>query len=243
MGTPIDQVAAELREIAGSAGDGAGYFPALYARVTAQLAGAIARSEFDDGLAMGQFATTFAGYYLRAFREEVARPRCWQATLDVAADPCLLITQHLLLGINAHVNHDLALAVVEVADERGELASIRPDFDAVNDVLAGAYVHVLHDLDRVSRWANEAASIGAGRVFNFSLRRARRQAWEAAERLYRLDPPGRREYAAELDRLVSVLAFLVTQPPLSLRPAVWVARRFEEDDAAVVVQALLGPAP
>ena len=35
----------------------------------------------------------------------------------------LLIVQHLLLGINAHVNHDLALAVVEMAAERGEIVA------------------------------------------------------------------------------------------------------------------------
>ncbi len=54
------------------------------------------------------------------------RPRCWQASWDVAGDASLLIVQHLLLGINADVNHDLALAVVEVADQTGDLAGSDP---------------------------------------------------------------------------------------------------------------------
>src|SRR6185436_1404466 len=94
----------------------------------------VAAGEFEDGERMDRFASTFAGAYTRAARSPAGRPRCWQAAWDVAGDANLLIVQHLLLGINAHVNHDLALSVVEVADQTGDLASIRPDFDAVSAV-------------------------------------------------------------------------------------------------------------
>ncbi|MBW3575837.1 MAG: hypothetical protein KY450_13520 [Actinobacteria bacterium] len=240
MSGSIGDAAADLRRIARDAGDASGYFPALYARVTGRLADAIARSEFADGPGMDRFASTFASYYLRAATGGVVRPRCWQACWDVAGAPGLLIVQHLLLGINAHVNHDLALAVVDVADERGQLAPIRADFDAVNDVLAQTYEDVLGDLDRVSRWVSEAATVGGGRAFNFSLRHARRQAWGAAERLHPLDRSGRQAYGVELDRLVSVLAYLVSRPPVPLRPLAWLARRLEERDPGAVVDALLG---
>ena len=135
----------------------------------------------------------------RAVRSPADRPRCWQASWDVAGDASLLIVQHLLLGINAHVNHDLALSVVEVADQTGDLAAIRPDFDAVNAVLASTQRDVLGRLDRVSRWTNVAAGVGGGRAFNFSLDVARRQAWQASERLYPLDPAGRQRYRQQLD--------------------------------------------
>ena len=84
--------------------------------------------------------------------------------------------------------------------------SIRHDFDAVNDVLAATYVDVVKDLDRVSRWVNSAARLGGGRAFNFSLRLARARAWQAASAMYTLSADGRRAYADELDRVVSVLA-------------------------------------
>jgi hypothetical protein len=162
----------------------------------------------------------------------------------VADDRSLLIVQHLLLGINAHVNHDLAQATADVARATGSLVAVRPDFEAVNAILAETYEDVLADLDGVSRWANEAATLGGGRAFNFSLQVARRQAWGAAERLYALgdDAVARRAYVAELDRLVSVLAYLVTKPPLWARPLVWVARRLEQDDPPTVTAALLGDA-
>jgi hypothetical protein len=157
----------------------------------------------------------------------------------VAGDPDLLIVQHLLLGINAHVNHDLALTVVAAADERGDLRAIKPDFDAVNDVLAATYRDVVSDLDRVSRWVGHVARLGADRAFHFSLRTARAQAWSAASRIHPLDVDARVHAAADLDRVVPVVSYLITQPSRAARPVVRLARRLEERDAATVVRAML----
>jgi len=212
----------------------------MYARVTGQIAGSIDTGRFDDGERMDKFATVFATRYVNAFRRSIPRPACWQASWDVAGDQGLLIVQHLLLGINAHVNYDLPQAVVAVARDTGDLASVRGDFDAVNDVLAATSVGVLKDLDRVSRWVSEAAALGGDRVFRFSLRVAREQAWAAAQRLYPLDGPSEQAYLVELDRLVSVLAYLITHPTLPGSVLVPVARRFEQHDPHKVIAALLG---
>jgi hypothetical protein len=235
----IEQTVAELTNIAVEASDAAGYFPALYARVTADVAEGIRTNRFDDGKRMERLADTFAGYYLRARKAQTPVPRCWQATWDVAHDPNLVIVQHLLLGINAHVNYDLAQAVIDVAPSSGGLEAVRRDFASINDVLAGTFHTVIRDLDSVSRWSSEAATLGGGRLFNFSLRVARSQAWGAAERLYPLDDDERRDYLRELDRLVSVLAYMVTRPGLPVALPVWLARRFEERDPKAVTRALL----
>jgi hypothetical protein len=238
----IRATAGELRAIALSCDDAAGYFPALYARVTTQIADSIDRGDFADGPRMDAFATEFASRYVRARKQEIVRPRCWQATWDVANDQHLLIVQHLFLGINAHVNYDLPQAVVAIARRTGDLASVHPDFDAVNDVLATTSVGVLRDLDRLTHWTNAAVAMGGGRLFNFSLREARSQAWAAAERLYSLDDAQQRAYVSELDELVSVLAYLITQPPLLVQLFVFVARMLEQHDPGVVIAALLGDA-
>ena len=230
----IAATAEELRAIALAADDASGYFPALYSQVTSRVAAA----GIDERLTV-----MFASYYLRAFHREIERPQCWQATWDVARDGKLLIVQHLLLGINAHVNHDLPLAVVDVAHDTGALAPIRRDFDAVNDVLASTYQDVLRDLDGVARWTSEAAALGGGRLFNFSLRVARAQAWDAAVRLYPLDETGAAVYRAELDRLVSVLAYLITRPALPARLVIPLLRRLEQRDPRTVTTALLGRVP
>jgi hypothetical protein len=135
----------------------------------------------------------------------------------------------------------LALAVVAVAHEIGDLQSIRKDFDGINDVLGEVYGEVLKDLDRVSRWANLAASAGGGRAFNFSLRVARAQSWRAAEILYPLEGTARMNYLGELDRLVSVVAYLITKPAFPMSVVVRLARRLEEHDPKKAITALLGP--
>lgn len=236
----IRATASELRSIATASDDRRGYFTAMYARVTGRIAAAIASGRFEDAARMEEFATTFASRYLMPIQGQAPAPRCWQAAWDVAGDDRLLIVQHLLLGINAHVNHDLALTVVEVAASRGEIDSIRPDFDAVNLVLAETYDELVGDLGLVSRWATAASRLGGGDAFNFSLRVARDQAWRAAVAMHSLDEAGVRAYTAELDRLVTVLAYLITQPPAVLRPLIWLARRLETDDPATVTRALLG---
>ncbi len=240
LGATID----ELRQCALDAPDASGYFPALYARVTDQVQAAIAAQRFGsaaDGERIERFAGRFAAWYSRPRAGTPPIPRCWQASWDVAGDGDLLIVQHLLLGINAHVNHDLGQVVVEFVDDGESLEAIRPGFDAVNTILAETYPLVLHDLGRVSRWVGAAAAWGGGALFNFSLRTARDQAWHLATRLAALDVDDRHREVAHLDDLVSVLAYLVAAPGW---PATWVvplARRFEDRDAPAVTRALLGP--
>jgi hypothetical protein len=110
----------------------------------------------------------------------------------------------------------------------------------MNDVLQRTYVAVQGELDTVSRWSNAAASIGGGRLFNFSMVAARRQAWDAAQRIYPLDAAGRRQYDVDLDALVSVLAYLITRPPLAALPFLCAARHLEQHDPKKVTAALLG---
>lgn len=236
----IADVAAELRRLALASDDASGYFGAMYARVTSSIATAIAQGRFEDGERMERFATTFAGFYTRCTGPSPVRPGCWQASFDVAGRSDLLILQHLLIGINAHVNHDLPQATVEVALTSGGLAAVKGDFDHINDLLGGMTTGLLGDLDRVSHWANAAGALGGGRLFNFSLEAARDQAWATAQRLFVLTPAERAREVAELDRLVSVLAYLITQPKLPVSLLVPLARHFEEHDPRLVTAALLG---
>jgi len=238
----IKQTVTELRKIALDADDATGYFAALYLRVTNDIADGIVHNRFQDGPRMERFVETFAARYIGARTGQIPMARCWKATLDVARDPSLLIVQHLLLAINAHVNYDLAQAAVEVAGHEGSLEAVRHDFDTVNDVLATTSVAVVRDLDLVSRWTSEAAWLGGGRFFNFGLREARAQAWGAAQRLYPLAEAQRRAYVSELDELVSVLAYLITRPVWPIGMAVWLARRLEKRDPRAVTRALLGDA-
>lgn len=231
----------ELRSVALAAGDASGYFPAMYARITHEVGTAAAAGRFNDGQRMEAFARAFAGWYPRLRPDPTPVAGCWQAAFDVAGDGRLMIVQHLLLGINAHVNHDLPQVVVASAPRGTDLAALRPDFDAVNDVLAESLPMVLSSLGTVSRWVNTAAVLGGGRLFDFSLQMARRRAWEAATRMHALDDEERAEYVVELDRLVRVLAYMVVHPGPVSSVGVALGRRCERHDPAEVTRQLLGP--
>ena len=222
------------------ADDASGFFAAMYARVTARVQTAIDDGRFDDGDGMTRFAVAFADWYLGPREGTRPRPACWTAADDVSGDRRLLIVQHLLLGINAHVNHDLPQVVVELAGDQPKLGPLRRDFDAINDVLAETQPDVLRDLGRVSGWTQLAVSRGGGRLFDFSLSRARAQAWQSAERIHALDTAARAGDVAELDRLVTVLAHLVARPGAPLSWLLAVPRWLEHDDPREVTSRLLG---
>lgn len=229
----------ELRTVALASDDASGYFPALYARVTERIQLAASGGRFDDPERMERFARSFAHWYLRARTGEGRVPGCWQAPFDVAGDPKLLIVQHLLMGINAHVNHDLPQVVVELAGD-GDLSAIRADFDAVNDVLADTLPVVVSDLGRMSRWVSVVAMRGGGDVFNFSLGVARSHAWNTAERLHGLEPERRRSEALVLDDMVRVLAYVIANPGWHKAWLISLGRRLEENDPRTVTRGLLG---
>jgi hypothetical protein len=230
----------QLRGVALGSTDASGYFPAMYARVTERIQTAAGEQRFDDADGMVRFARTFAQWYLRPRAGVAPIPSCWQSGWDVAGDGRLLIAQHLFLGMNAHINHDLPQVVVELADGRTDIAGMRSDFDAVNTVLAETMPDVLRDLGGVSRWVNVLAARGGGRLFGFSLQAARNQAWQTAGRLHRLDAEARAQEVTELDRLVTVLDYLITRPAPPFRWLVPVGRRLETRDAVRVTAELLG---
>ncbi len=121
LATTID----ELRTVALDSTDASGYFPALYARVTDRIQTAAVGGRFEDAGRMEDFARAFARWYVRPRTGRAEVPGCWRAAFDVAGDGDLMIVQHLLLGINAHVNHDLPQVVVERVPAGGDIADLR----------------------------------------------------------------------------------------------------------------------
>lgn len=230
----------ELRSAALASDDASGHFPAMYARFTMRLDEAASTGRFGDAELMRRFARRFADYYLAPHRGDRPLPGSWAASQAVAGDGRLLVVQHLLLGINAHVNHDLPQVVVDVAEDR-PLEELRPGYVAVNDVLASSMPEIVRDVGRVAEWMALAVARGGGWLFNFSLRVARDVAWVNAVGLHGSPPPERARRIAELDQLVCVLAYLVTKPPWPMSWARPVLRRVEPRDPRAVTHALLGP--
>ena len=216
----IGQVIDRLDAIVGWSRDRSsrlGYFPALYRKVTIAVAGEIERGAFDDGPRMARLDVAFATRYLDAidaFRNGQPTTQAWAAAFTAAGHWWPIVLQHLLLGMNAHINLDLGIAAARSV-ERDELPALRADFDRINGILAGLVAEVRDELAQVwpmLRLFNAVLGRTQTTLINFSMERARDRAWAVAEELAPLPRPAQEAAIARLDRGVAEFARVVRHP-------------------------------
>lgn len=192
----IDDVLGALDRVvdrARDAGSRIGCFAALYRQVTARIAEGIDRGVFDDGARMERFDVVFADRYLAALDAHATgapTTRSWELAFRAAGSWRPIILQHLLLGINAHINVDLGIAAATTAPGDA-LASLRRDFDLVNEILAALIADVERDLTEISPLIGLLDHLGGRHdeeVIRFSIEVARAQAWRFAVELAPLAP-------------------------------------------------------
>ena len=120
----IAEVIEVLRQIDASLADqdGLKWFNHLYLTVTEAVAQAAAAGRFKNTVWMEKLDVQFAGYYfsaVEAWRSGQPVPGCWRALLDRRNDAAIARVQFALAGVNAHINHDLPLALVETFEATG----------------------------------------------------------------------------------------------------------------------------
>lgn len=164
---PIEGILEELDEIVAwcVANDSrAGYFAALYRRVTRTVRARIGTGYFDDDQRMETLDATFATRYLTAFRQwragDPAISACWKVAFDAVADPSLIILQNLLAGMNAHITYDLGIASAQVAGTLEGLERLHGDFDKINDLLACLVPTVFAELGGLSPLIHLVEEVG-----------------------------------------------------------------------------------
>ena len=156
--TALEAIVDRCRDV----GDRAGYFPALYLAVTRTVRQRATQGRFADAPRMERFVVSFAQRYLdahAAFGAGTSCPRSWRIAFTAAGQWRPVILQHLLLGINAHINLDLGVTAAD-AGGSGPLAAVQADFDAVNDVLGSLVDGCQGALDEVSPWLDLVDRIG-----------------------------------------------------------------------------------
>jgi hypothetical protein len=217
-----------------------GFFAALYRTVTIEVEQGIKAGRFEDPERMERLDVLFARRYLDAFETYQSGkpvPRSWRVAFDASTRWRPIILQHLLLGMNAHINLDLGIAAATVAP--GEmLPSLRRDFDEINAILAGLVAAVEAEISAVSPWIHLLSTIG-GRVdnvlVNFNVDVARRVAWDVATSHAPLDAAGRQAHLERVDLAAALLGRAILQPPALMTTAGLLAIRGRETNTTARV--------
>ena len=120
-------------------GDGLKWFNWLYLQVTRVVDGSIGAGQWNSSEWLTRLDVVFAGLYLDALAETA--PKCWQVLLDARNDARLARIQFALAGMNAHIDHDLSIAVTQTCREFAiapvHLSPQYQDYCRVNDLLDG----------------------------------------------------------------------------------------------------------
>ena len=153
-----------------------------------------------------------------------------------------LILQHVIAGINAHVNLDLGVAAAAVAPGDA-LPALRADFDRINAILGSRLDTVQAEIGRFSPLLHLLWKVGDAaddEVLNFSFQVARDEAWQHAVILAPMAADAGQQGATidSFDRAAAVLGKLVVDPGSLLGRVVSVVHHTEHDDVAAVIDAL-----
>jgi hypothetical protein len=235
----VDALAGIVRDATREA-DRAGYFAALYRQVTVEVRRSIHTGLFDDGARMDQFDTLFGNRYFDAYdawRRDRSGPRCWREAFGLFHDADAVIIQHLMLGVNAHINLDLAIAAAETSPGEA-IHGLRRDFLLINDILAQVVLAVQSAVGAVSPYLWLLDRFGGRtdeQILDFSIRRSRQEAWDNAVLLAGQSGTQRERTIELLDVRAALLARLIARPGGLVRPAIQLIQSTESDDVPAVI--------
>ncbi|WP_189220373.1 MULTISPECIES: DUF5995 family protein [Streptomyces] len=185
--TSVDAVLVRMRALDAALPerDGIAVFNRVYLAVTEAVDREVDAGRFPDAEAAVMLDVRFAERYLTV-AEGISAPACWRPLLQFRRHPGVRPLQFALAGINAHIGHDLALAVVDACRALGcEPADLEDEYDHVGDLLVTLEERIREDLmpgpDLLQIADPLTHLLGA-----WSLERARDAAWSAARALWAL---------------------------------------------------------
>jgi hypothetical protein len=190
-------------------------FSRSYFRITQELRADLAREQPELFLYpewMIPLIAEFSNSYFAAYEGWEAGspiPGAWQVAFDAAAHDDISAGQDVLLGSNAHVQHDLPLALAEMGLRTPSGDSRKPDHDAINtvntrlfdeleDEYAERYDPSFTLIDMKPLPLDELGSMELVKMW-------REGAWRSAERLLLARTPAEREQVEQQIELTSRL--------------------------------------
>ena len=175
--------------------DGLKWFNLLYLRVTQAVYAKQPAGGWDDQAWLTKLDINFARLYYDALAnsciDQTKVPRAWMALFESRDNQSIERVQFALAGINAHINHDLPLALVQTCKDMhtSPQRDTREysDFENVNNLLSGVMPTTLNVLATgiLGELAQDTGTIGR-LLAMWSVETARDTAWTNAELLWEL---------------------------------------------------------
>jgi hypothetical protein len=190
-----------------------GYFPLLYTWETRDIAAAADEGVFEAPDEARRMIVAFSNRYFAArqqFRAGEPTTKAWDLAFQAARSSSALVVQHLLLAINAHVNVDLPAATAEVGMSW-------TDYSRVDSILERGVARIQSALNRTTIVLRLLDWLGGDfdEMFAaFSLKAARRHAFEVARKLRAAPEADRPRLLAEADEVAFAIGERLIHPPL-----------------------------
>ena len=211
----MDQAVARMQTIASHipVTDGLACFNRMYLLVTETVRARVADGFFTDPDFMGRLDVQFVNRYLSAIdayrTQPPSAPRSWSVLLANRSDDAISPLQFALAGMNAHINFDLAAALVETCEAVStelDSGAHHEDFEKINAVLATLSEEVRMSFEDGILLELDKRFDGLDNlVTNFSIVAARETAWVNALVLWQIRRRGvlYDAYLRSIDRTVA----------------------------------------
>jgi hypothetical protein len=247
--TTIKEVIGELEQIIShckNLGSRQAYFAALYKAMTVSVQQAINDGYFSDAGRMEKLDVLFAGRYIEAWHCNQGKQPCslsWKTTFDACNQPNLVVLQHLILGINTHINLDLAIAAA--ATSPGEkIFDLEPDFVKINTLISNLTDVVQARLEQIwwpMRFLKRVVNGQEKAVINFSIGTARKTSWSNAVALSTFQGEAAANYISGMDNVVNSVAQRIIDPGTLTKLVLTPVRWFEYRDINKITDLLNQP--
>jgi hypothetical protein len=166
------------------AADGLACFNRMYLDVTRQVNSQLGQGFFADPAFMTHLDVAFANLYFAAADttdDPAAVPLAWRPLVQQRAAAGIEPVQFALAGMNAHINHDLPVAVVSTCaalDTTPEAGAHLADYQKVDELLDAAEQSIRQSFESAPELAaDQHLSAVATLVSNWSINSARDMAW------------------------------------------------------------------
>ncbi len=195
-------------------GDGLKWFNLLYMTVTQRVDTSPPPGGWKDPVWLARLDVVFARFYFSAIANWLTNPGgvadSWKALFAARFNPGIERIQFALAGMNAHINHDLALALLQTDSELnlvpGKASPEHDDYEQVNGLLEAVLPQALQFLATgiLGELAEDTGKIGKLLAI-WDVGAARDLAWDFSEHLRGLTGIARGSALAAQDQLTGVL--------------------------------------